>query len=298
MFNLFGRKRSIGEQVFDTFNVLFLLLFSFTCVYPFLDVLTVSFSTPATVNQYGFKLWPKEFSLDGYKTVFANKYIWTGYFNTILRTVFGTFCNVIFTVLCAYPLSKKNLPNRNLWTLIIVFTMFFSGGLIPNYLLIKELGLLDNRLVLILPGLISAFTMIIARNFFMSLPDEIEESAKMDGANDIRVLFSIVLPISLPIIATISLWYAVTHWNAWFDSLLYISDPNKTVLGTVLRKVVIEGSSQFQQFEQSFNQDQAAVNPDIIKAATIMMATFPILCVYPFIQKYFVKGVIVGSLKG
>ncbi|MDU5144849.1 MAG: carbohydrate ABC transporter permease [Paenibacillus dendritiformis] len=202
-------------------------------------------------------------------------------------------------MMCAYPLSKKYLPHRNLFTAFIVFTMFFSGGLIPNYLLIKELGLLDSRWSLILPGLIAAFTMIIVRNYFMSLPEEVEESARIDGANDMRILFSIVLPMSMPIIATISLWYAVAHWNAWFDSLLYISDPNKAVLGNVLRKIVIEGSSQFQQFDQGFNQNgQTAVTPDIIKAATIMVATVPIICVYPFVQKYFVKGVIVGSLKG
>ncbi|CAH8769324.1 carbohydrate ABC transporter permease [Paenibacillus dendritiformis] len=292
-------KKSIGEKVFDTANVVFLILFSITAVYPFLNVMSVSFSTSSAANAYGLKLWPQEVSLDGYQAVFANKLIWTGYYNTIFRTVLGTFLNVIFSVMCAYPLSKKYLPHRNLFTAFIVFTMFFSGGLIPNYLLIKELGLLDSRWSLILPGLIAAFTMIIVRNYFMSLPEEVEESARIDGANDMRILFSIVLPMSMPIIATISLWYAVAHWNAWFDSLLYISDPNKAVLGNVLRKIVIEGSSQFQQFDQGFNQNgQATVTPDIIKAATIMVATVPIICVYPFVQKYFVKGVIVGSLKG
>lgn len=292
-------KKSIGEKVFDTANVVFLILFSITAVYPFLNVMSISFSTSSAANAYGLKLWPQEVSLDGYRAVFANKLIWTGYYNTIFRTVLGTFLNVIFSVMCAYPLSKKYLPHRNLFTVFIVFTMFFSGGLIPNYLLIKDLGLLDSRWSLILPGLVAAFTMIIVRNYFMSLPEEVEESARIDGANDMRILFSIVLPMSMPIIATISLWYAVAHWNAWFDSLLYISDPNKAVLGNVLRKIVIEGSSQFQQFEQGFNQNgQATVTPDIIKAATIMVATVPIICVYPFVQKYFVKGVIVGSLKG
>jgi putative aldouronate transport system permease protein len=292
-------KKSLGERAFDTCNVLFLSLFAFSALYPFLDVLSLSFSTPAAANQYGLKLWPSEITLEGYKAVFANPHIWTGYYNTIYRTVLGTFLNVVFTILCAYPLSKKHLPNRNVFTSIIVFTMFFSGGLIPNYLLMKEFGLLDNRLVLILPGLISAFTMIIVRNFFMSLPEEIEESAKIDGANDLRILFTIVLPVSLPIIATISLWYAVAHWNAWFDSLLYITDPSKVVLGNVLRKIVIEGSSQFQSFEQANGGDhQLLVTPDAIKAATIMVATIPIICVYPFIQKYFVKGVMIGSLKG
>ncbi|GIP31096.1 carbohydrate ABC transporter permease [Paenibacillus sp. J2TS4] len=291
-------KKTAGEKMFDSFNVILLSLFGFTAVYPFIDVLVVSFSTPAAANVYGLKLWPKEFSVEAYKAVFDNRMIWVGYYNTIFRTVLGTFLNVIFTVLCAYPLAKKYLPNRNLFTLFIVFTMFFSGGLIPNYLLVKELGLLDNRMVLILPGLIAAFSMIIVRNYFMSLPEEIEESAKIDGANDFRILFSIVLPVSKPIIATIALWYAVAHWNAWFDSLLYISTPDKTVLGNVLRKIVIEGSSQFQQFESYDPNRENAVTPDIIKAATIMVATIPIICVYPFVQKYFVKGIMIGSLKG
>ena len=292
-------KKSFGEKSFDVFNVVILGLFALTAVYPFIHVLSISFSTPAAANTYGLKLIPKEATLEGYRQVLNNPLIWTGYANTIARTIAGTFLNVVFSVLCAYPLSKKYLPNRNVYTLLIVFSMFFSGGLIPTYLLMKDLGLLDNRLVLILPGLISPFTMIIVRNFFMSLPEEIEESAKIDGANDLRVLFSIVIPMSKPIIATISLWYAVSHWNAWFDALLYLSDPNKMVLQTILRKIVIEGSSQFQNFD-TYDPvaNTNAVTPDIIKAATIMVATIPIICVYPFIQKYFVKGVIVGSLKG
>jgi len=291
-------KKSVGEKVFDAANILFLTFFAITAVYPFVNILSISFSTPAAANAYGLKLIPKEFSIEGYKEVLANRYIWTGYANTIFRTAVGTFLNVVFTVLCAYPLSKRYLPNRNFYTSLIVFTMFFSGGLIPNYLLIKELGLLDNRLSLILPGLVAPFTMVIVRNFFMSLPEEIEESAKIDGAQDLRVLFSIVLPVSAPIIATISLWYAVAHWNAWFDSLLYMQTPDKMVLQTVLRKIVIEGSSQFQNFDTYDPANYNAPSPDIIKAATIMVATTPILFVYPFIQKYFVKGVMVGSLKG
>ncbi|GIP38461.1 protein LplC [Paenibacillus sp. J31TS4] len=292
-------KKSAGEKAFDAFNITFLSLFAFTAVYPFLNIIIVSFSTPAAANQYGLKLWPSEIQLEAYKIVFSNKMIWTGYANTIFRTVVGTALNVLFTVLCAYPLSKKYLPNRNFYTSVIIFTMFFSGGLIPNYLLIKELGLLDNRLALILPGLIAPFTMIIVRNFFMSLPEEIEESAKIDGAQEFRILWSIVLPVSMPIVATISLWYAVAHWNAWFDSLLYIQDPNKTVLGNVLRKIIIEASPQFQQYDTyDPAKPENLITPDIIRAATIMVATTPILCVYPFIQKYFVKGVMVGSLKG
>jgi putative aldouronate transport system permease protein len=291
-------KKSLGEKIFDSFNYTLLLLFALSALYPFVNMLSLSFSTSAAASQYGLKLFPSQFSLDAYKAVFENPIIWKGYVNTIVRTLGGTFLNVLFTVMCAYPLSKRYLPNRTFYTMIIVFTMFFSGGLIPNYLLVKELGLLDNRLSLIFPGLINAFTMVIVRNYFMSLPEELEESAKIDGANDFRVLFSVILPISAPIIATISLWYAVAHWNAWFDALLYIANPDKMVLQTILRKIIIEGSEQFSNF-QSFDQAaERSVTPDIIKAATVMVATIPILCVYPFIQKYFVKGIMIGSLKG
>lgn len=291
-------KRSVGEKIFDTFNYMLLLLFAITALYPFVNMLSLSFSSSSVASQHGLKLIPSEFSLKGYKAVFDNPIIWKGYLNTIIRTVGGTILNVLFTVMCAYPLSKRYLPNRTFYTMFIVFTMFFSGGLIPTYLLVKGVGLLDNPLVLILPGLINAFTMIIVRNYFMSLPVELEESAKIDGANDFRVLFSVILPISAPIIATISLWYAVAHWNAWFDALLYITTPNKMVLQTILRKIIIEGSEQYSNFQSFDRTVEQSVTPEIIKAATVMVATIPILCVYPFIQKYFVKGIMIGSLKG
>src|SRR5690625_2994057 len=246
-------KRSIGEKIFDIFNYTLLLLFAITALYPFINMLSLSLSSSASASQHGLKLFPTEFSLQGYKAVFDNPIIWKGYLNTIIRTVCDTILNFLFNVMCAYPLSKRYLPNRNFYTLFIVFTMFFSGGLIPTYLLVKGIGLLDNPLVLILPGLINAFTMIIVRNYFMSLPVELEESAKIDGANDFRVLFSVILPISTPIIATISLWYAVAHWNAWFDALLYITTTDKMVLQTILRKIIIEGSEQFSNF-QSFDK--------------------------------------------
>jgi putative aldouronate transport system permease protein len=292
------KKRTIGEWIFDIFNHIILLLFAFSTVYPFINLISISFSTPSAANSYGLRLIPKEFTADPYKTVFSNPIIWTGYANTLYRTILGTTLNVLFTVMGAYPLSKKYLPNRNFYTSLIVFTMFFGGGLIPNYLLIKQLGLLENRMVLILPGLVSAYNMIIVRNYFMSLPEEIEDSAKIDGANEIRILFSIILPISIPIIATVTLWYAVGHWNAWFDCLLYITDPQKTVLQTILQKIVVQGSVQFSDMSSFDPAVENAVMPDTIKAATVVVATVPILCVYPFVQKYFVKGVMLGSLKG
>lgn len=289
-------KRTAGERLFDGFNLLLLTGFAITAVYPFLNIAALSFSAADSVSRLGVRLIPDKWSLESYRAVLNNEFIWTSYGNTLFRTSLGTLLNVAFTVLCAYPLAKRQLPHRGLFTTLIVFTLFFSGGLIPTYLLIRELGLIDNRMVLILPGLIAAFTMIIVRNYFMSLPGELEESAKIDGANDFRILFSVIMPISAPIIATISLWYAVGHWNSWFDALLYINDTDKTVVQVILRNIVIEGLAQFQMYDMA--NAGSLLTPEGIKSATIMVATVPIICVYPFIQKYFVKGIMLGSLKG
>lgn len=204
---------------------------------------------------------------------------------------------MIATLLTAYPLSKKYFPNRVFWTGVFVFTMFFDGGLLPNYLLVRGLGLLDKVWALILPKLIVTYTMIIVRNYFMSLPDSLEESAKIDGANDFYILFKIIIPLSAPIIATVSLWTIVDNWNAWFDSLIYMRDIKKHVLQVVLRRIVLENSSQVMELVGTVS-DEAPTNPENIKAAVVMVTTIPIIVVYPFLQKYFVKGILVGSLKG
>jgi len=200
-------------------------------------------------------------------------------------------------VLTAYPLSKKHFPHRGFWTGFIVFTMFFSGGLIPTYMVVKGLGLLNTVWALILPGLVPAYNMIIVRNYFMSISPSLEESAKLDGANDFTILLRIILPVSMPIIATVTLWTIVGHWNSWFDSMIYSQNARKQVLQVVLRRIVLEGSNEVVNMNAGMD-DMSSVSPDNIKAATIMVATFPILMVYPFIQKYFVKGIMVGSLKG
>lgn len=262
-------------------------------------MLAVSFSTPTEAIRPGLHLFPLEFSLDAYKNAFSSNQIWVGFGNTIFRTVVGTILALVFMSLTAYPLSKKYLPHRTFFTLLIVFTMFFQGGLIPTYLLIKEVGLMDSRLVYVLapPFFISTFSLLILRNFFMQIPAELEESAKMDGASDIKILFSIILPLSKPILATVGLWMAVNQWNSWFDGLLYIQDTDKMVLQTYLRRLVIENNTQEMQamMDQTGGQD---VVPESIKAATIMLATIPILVVYPFLQKYFTKGIFIGSVKG
>ncbi|MDO4327184.1 MAG: carbohydrate ABC transporter permease [bacterium] len=287
------KKRKIS--VFEEFNLLLLGGFCLLVLLPFLHVVSLSFSSPES-SFAQIRFIPEKFTLQNYVQVFKNKYIYSGFANSIFRTVVGTFLSVLATVCAAYPLSKTYFPHKTFWTLFIVFTMFFSAGLIPTYLWNKQLGLMDNKLVLILPGLISAYNVVIARNFFMGIPESLEESAKIDGANDILIFFQIVAPISKAIIATLALWIAVGHWNAWFDSTLYIRDAGDQVLQVVMRRIVLEG--QIAAMELDDPNLASAANPETIKAATIMVTTLPILCVYPFVQKHFVKGVVVGSVKG
>jgi putative aldouronate transport system permease protein len=204
---------------------------------------------------------------------------------------------MLATIMTAYPLSKKYFPNRSFWTSLLIFTMFFSGGLIPNYLMVRSLGIYNTVWSMVLPGLISTYNMIIMRNFFMNIPGELEESARIDGANDFLILARIIVPVSGPIIATVALWTMVSHWNAWFDCMIYISTTSKQVLQLMLRRIVLEGTMQLMELNTT-TTDMGLTNPDSVKAATIMVATMPILMVYPFLQKYFVKGVLIGSLKG
>lgn len=282
-----------GEKYFQALLLLAISLLCIVMMYPFIHELAVSLSSPAEASRQGIHLIPKDFSIGAYKEVFSSQEVWSGMGNSVFRTVIGTALMLIFMTIGAYPLSKKYLPHRNVYTMFIVITMFFSGGLIPTYLLVKSLHLLDTRWAMIVPCLINTFSMLILRNFFMAIPEELEESAKMDGANDIVILARIIVPLSMPILATVGLWSAVYHWNAWFDSLIYVQDSSKQVMQIYLRKLVVS------------NEDtalQTLMNPSVtgesIKAAVIMFVTMPILIVYPFLQKHFVKGVMVGSLKG
>lgn len=287
------KKSSIGDILLDIFVYTLLIGLSIVTILPFLQVITVSLSPSEVVSKFGLHLLPTKISFEGYKAVLKYQTIWIAYKNTIIRTLLGTLLNIIMTILGAYPLSKRYLPNRKLWTGIIVFTMYFSGGLIPSYILVTKLGLYNTMGSLLLPGAISAFTLIITRNFFMTLPESVEESARIDGANDIYIMFKIVLPLSLPIIATISLWYGVGHWNSWFDCMLYINKQSKFVLQYVLRLIILNGTTQ--DFDTNSG---VGVNSDAMKMAALLIGTLPIICAYPFIQKYFVKGVVIGAVKG
>lgn len=289
-------RRSVGEHVFDIINTVFLGVLALTMLYPFWYELALSLADAEKVAISKVYIWPEVVSLESYANVLSSKYIYYGYFWTIVRTVVGTVVALLLGFHFAYALSKKDFPNRKLWTSLLVFTMFFSGGMVPEYLLIRDLDLINSVWALILPGAISAYNITIMRNYLMSLPDSLEESARIDGANDIIILYRIIVPLSLPILATVALWTAVAHWNAWFDAMLYIQDTNKQVLAITLRRIVLQGSNSV--VSMSGEEVNATMTSETIKAATIMVATLPILCVYPFIQKYFVKGVMVGSLKG
>lgn len=286
-----------GEDlVLDIIFYALLVGLCISIVIPFMQVITISISPAKYVGGMGLHLWPKEITFDGYRKIMHNDLLWKGYFNTIVVTIIGTALNVILTCLGAYALAKKDLPGKTFFTALIVFTMYFSGGLIPNYLLVKSLGLMNSYGALILPGAISAYNMIITRNFFAGLPPSLEESARVDGAGTFTTFIRIILPLSKPIVATIALWYGVSHWNSWFSSMIYISDANKRMLQFVLRQILIEGTLMEEEMDAVNNMQ--AVNTETMKMAALLVATVPILCVYPFIQKYFVKGVMVGSLKG
>ena len=280
---------------------LVLVLLCGSIVICFWHLLNLSLSPSYIATKGGLLLYPKDLTMDNYAKVIGNRYIWLGYQNTIIRTVIGTVLQLFFTAMGAYVLSKKFFPHRTFWTIFIVFTMFFSGGLIPSYLLVKELGMIDSYASMILPGLISAYNMVIVRNYFQSLPEEIEESCLIDGAGRFRIFLQFVLPLSKPILATVALWLAVGHWNSWFDVLIYIqNDPNKFTLQIVLRRIILTGSKEILDTSAAANaaEMESVVSSEGLKAACIFVTTLPILCAYPFVQKFFVKGIMIGSLKG
>jgi putative aldouronate transport system permease protein len=290
-------KRTLGERLFDGGNALFLLLLSVITIYPFLYVLFASLSEPNWVVQMrGLIGYPHGFTLQAYKLVFENPAIMSGYVNTILYVVLGTALNILMTSLGAYALSRQNVKWKNPVMFLIVFTMFFNGGLIPTYLLIIHLGLLDSRWALILPTAMSAYNLIIMRTAFQSIPISLEESAKLDGANDFTVLFRIVLPLSMPVVAVMILFYGVGHWNSWFNALIYLRTRELYPLQLILREILITNSTDSMMTGVG-GADKMSIG-ETIKYSAIIVATVPILLLYPFLQRYFVKGVMIGAIKG
>ncbi len=289
-------SRTRGERIFNICNVTILGIVALMALYPFVYTISMSLSSAAEAMRSGLHLYPREISLTSFEMVLANPDIVNGFANSVLRTVTGTALTLFFTCLTAYPLARRELPHRGPLLFLILFTMIFSGGIVPNYLLIKNIGLIDSIWALILPHMLTAFNVIVMKNFFQSIPESLAESAKIDGASEINILARIYMPLSKPVLATIGLWTAVSHWNQWFDAMLYITSDENQVLQTFLQRIVIESSVEM--IEQGLvDPNVTQFTPETIKAATVVVTVLPMLLVYPFVQKYFVKGIMLGGVK-
>lgn len=289
-------RETRGDRIFKAFTVLVVVIIAALCLFPFLYIMSVSFSNKTAVLRSEVFLWPVNFDLSAYQAVFNNRALMTSMWFTIFLTVVHTVICVVMTVLCAYPLSKSDLRFKTPLLLMIMFTMYFSGGMIPGYLNIKDLGLLNNFWVLILPGCLSTYNMILMKSFFQAMPKEMEESAYVDGANDAVVLTQIILPLSKAMLATIALFYAVGRWNGFMDALLYVDNANMYTIQVRLRQLI--QASQVSTLIEDIPEIKSNVVAETIKAACLVFSMIPVMILYPWLQKYFVKGVMIGSVKG
>lgn len=286
-------------NLFDWIIIILISFFCLTILYPVWNQIVLSFSSASEMSTLKISMWPEKWSLEAYKFIFGFGNIGRAYFNTILRTIVGTLMIVSVTVLAAYPLSRKDLPFRGFFMTIFVIAMFVSGGMIPSYLLVKNLGLLNSVWALILPNALNVTYIIIVRNFFLSISPSIEESAVMDGASPFQILLKIILPLSKPIIVTVALWAAVYHWNEWFMAQIYIQDQNLDVLQTVVRKMLMNvDASRMDTQIASTGANASELLLANVRAATVVVSIGPIVLLYPFAQKYFIQGLQLGAVKG
>lgn len=287
-------KQSVGERIFDFFNYLFLFIVIVLTVYPMLYIFNSSISDPEMLlRSRSFMLWPEGFGLRAYELVLQNPKIYNGYLNTLFYVIVGTLFNLLMTSLAAYALSRQDLYGRKFMMKLITFTMFFSGGMIPTFLLIQNLGMIDTRMAMIIPAAVNTFYFMIMKTNFEGLPNELIESAKLDGANDFTILFRIILPVSKAILAVMTLYYAVDHWNDFMRPLLYLRKQSLYPIQIVLRDILLSNSTE----SLGAGADTGFAIGENIKYATIIVSTLPIMLVYPFIQKYFVQGALVGAVK-
>lgn len=290
-------KRTVGEKIFEKFNIVFMCLLCIIMLYPMLYVVFASFSDPAAfVAHKGLLLHPLGFSTVSYEMMTKNPTLLKGFINTLFILVSGVTLNIIMTSFGAYFLTRKEALGRNVLMRLIVFTMYFSGGTIPFYFVVMNLGLIDSYMSLILPGAISTFNLIVMRTSFAAIPEDLVESAKIDGAGHFKILFSIIMPLSKAIIAVMVLYYAVGHWNSWFNAMLFISDRDKYPLQLVLREILISDDTSF--MTQGADAGVRSMASYTVQYAVIVVSTIPMLIIYPFVQKYFTKGVMVGAVKG
>lgn len=280
------------DRIFQVINYLILVVVMLVCLLPFLNILAKSFSNETSVLAGDISFWPTGFNLKAYNVVFGSYRFWDALFVSIFITVAGTAINTLLTIFASYSLSRTRLKFRRFFTFLYIFTMLFNGGIIPTYLVIRHVGLINSVWSLIIPTLVMPFNMIILRNYFYNVPDSLEESAKMDGALNVRILFSIMIPLAMPAVATIMLFYAVGYWNNYFEALMYINNRKLFPLQIYLRELILNTDTNKMNMSSLMHIAQESV-----RGATIIAATLPILAVYPFLQKYFVKGVMLGSVK-
>lgn len=286
-------KESFGSRLFDVVDVLIICVLLACVLIPLIHIVAASFSNPSLfVGHKGILLWPEGFSLASYQAVLKNAFLWTGYANTLFIVIVGTVLNVLLSMVAAYCLSRKHVAAGPTIMKLLVFTMYFSGGMIPLYLVVKGVGLYGSRWALILPTLVDTYNLIIMRTAFAGVPDSLEESAKLDGANAWTILWRIMAPLVKPTVAVITLYYAVSHWNSWFNAMLFLRDKTQYPLQLILRQILIQNDTA----DMTAGADYLI--SETIQYATVVVATLPILCIYPFVQKYFVKGVMIGAIKG
>ncbi len=286
------------DRIFMFFNALVLLVITVAILLPLIFIVSASFSSAEAVIAGKVTLWPVDFSLLGYETIFEHKKVWDGFGNSLFYTVFGTLFNVVMTIIAAYPLSRQDLVGRRVITIAFIFTMLFSGGLIPTYMVVRDLGLLNTRWAMILPTGIGVFNLLITITFFRTtIPPELIEAARIDGANDFRTFGSVVLPLARPIIAVLVLFYAVNHWNSYFQALIYLKDQELFPLQIVLREILIENSIDASMLIDVEDLIVREGLRELLKYSLIVVASVPVLIIYPFVQRHFVKGMMIGSVK-
>ena len=292
------KRRSVSDIIFLTINYVLLIVFCIIVLYPIYYMFIISISDGYAVLRGEVKLLPVGINFSSYKAVLESPDIPRSYLNTVIYTVVGTFINVAMTAMCAYPLSRKKFYGRNVFAFMIIFTMFFDAGMIANFMVVDQLHLTNKIWAIVLPGAINAWYMVIMRTFFQQIPEEIYESAHLDGAGDFVIFGKIVLPLSVPTIMTMVLFYAVGHWNSWFNALIYLDDKAKYPVQLIMRNIVLSGETSALSSSAAAMSQDAGIIATNVKYAVVFVTMLPILLVYPFIQKYFVKGIMVGALKG
>lgn len=295
-------KRSVPEKIFNVFNIGIMISTSIIFLYPYINQLAISLNEGQDTGYGGITIYPRVFTLDNYMTVFGNDLFFQSFMISILRVIIGTAVGIFITLTAAYALSKKRLPGKNFFITMLIIPMFINGGIIPKFVLYRHLDLINSFWVYIWPSAYAFYNMIIMRTYLSSLPDSLEESAMIDGANPIQILIKIYIPLSMPVIATISLWLAVMHWNDWTTTLLFVTSKKYHTLQYILYRIFKEAELIMQMAVEKAMEGEAdsiagVVTPESVKASTLIVSTLPIVVLYPFLQKYFVKGVMIGAIK-